>query len=126
MSGRPVVPPGTAVAGPYSPGVQAGAFLFVSGQLPVLPTGELVRGPIEDQTRQCLGNVARIVQAAGGTLRDLVRVTVYLTDMNDFAAMNTAYAAFFAGDLPARVCVEVSRLPRDAQIEVEAVAYLSS
>lgn len=112
--------------GPYSPAVQAGPFLFISGQLPLLPTGELVTGPIEDMTRQCLHNIARIVAAAGGSVRDLVKVTIYLADMNDFPAVNAAYAAFFDRELPARSCVEVSRLPKDARIEIEAVAYLGS
>lgn len=126
MPGRPVVPPQTSIVGPYSPAVQAGPFLFISGQLPLLPTGELVTGPIEDMTRQCLHNIARIVAAAGGSVRDLVKVTIYLADMNDFPAVNAAYAAFFDRELPARSCVEVSRLPKDARIEIEAVAYLGS
>ncbi|QAA76463.1 MAG: RidA family protein [Candidatus Bipolaricaulis sibiricus] len=126
MPGRPVVPAGTAVAGPYSPAVQAGGFLFVSGQLPVTAGGALLTGSIADQTRQCLENVGRIVQSAGGTVRDLVKVTIFLADMDDFAAVNTAYAAFLGAELPARSCVEVSRLPKDARIEIEAIAYLGS
>ncbi|MCX7750440.1 MAG: Rid family detoxifying hydrolase [Candidatus Bipolaricaulota bacterium] len=126
MTRRAVIPPGTTVFGPYTPAVQAGPFLFVSGQLPALPSGELLRGPIEDQTRLCLENIARIVAAAGGTLRDLVKVTIYLADMNDFGAVNAVYATFFDRDPPARACVEVRRLPKDARIEIEAVAYLAS
>ncbi len=125
MARRAIVPPGTPVYGPYSPAVQAGPFLFVSGQLPALPSGELHPGSIEDQARLCLENIARIVGAAGGTMGDLVKVTIYLADMNDFAAVNSVYATFFDRDPPARACVEVSRLPKDARVEIEAFAYLS-
>ncbi|HEU68693.1 MAG TPA: RidA family protein [Candidatus Acetothermia bacterium] len=124
MPGRPVIPPGAAVAGPYSPAVQAGRFLFISGQLPVLASGELSTGPIEEQTRLCLERISTIVQAAGGSVRDLVKVTIYLTDMEQFAAVNEAYASFFTDALPARTCIEVRRLPNDAHIEIEAVAHL--
>ncbi|GAB4308153.1 MAG: RidA family protein [Candidatus Bipolaricaulota bacterium] len=126
MARRAVVPPGTLVYGPYSPAVQAGPFLFISGQLPALPSGELLSGSIEDQARLCLENIARIVRAAGGTMVNLVKVTIYLADMNDFGAVNSVYAAFFDRDPPARACVEVRRLPKDARIEIEAVAYLDS
>ncbi|MBC7220559.1 RidA family protein [Candidatus Bipolaricaulota bacterium] len=126
MTRRAVVPPGTPVYGPYSPAVQAGPFLFISGQLPALPSGELLSGSIEDQARLCLENIARIVQTAGGTMQNLVKVTIYLTDMNDFGAVNSVYAAFVNQDPPARLCVEVRRLPKDARIEIEAIAYLDS
>lgn len=126
MPGRPVIPPGAAAAGPYSPAVQAGPFLFISGQLPVLPSGELAGGPIEEQTQVCLERIATVVQAAGGSVRDLVKVTIYLTDMGHFPRVNEAYAAFFGGGaLPARACVEVRRLPKDAPVEIEAVAHLA-
>lgn len=126
MARRAVVPPGTPVYGRYSPAVQAGPFLFVSGQLPALPSGEIHPGSIEDQARLCLENIARIVQTAGGTMGDLVKVTIYLADMNDFAAVNSVYATFFDHDPPARACVEVSRLPKDARVEIEAIAYFGS
>ncbi len=126
MARRAIVPPGTPVYGPYSPAVQAGPFLFVSGQLPALLSGELHPGSIEDQARLCLENIAGIVGAAGGTMGDLVKVTIYLADMNDFAAVNSVYATFFDRDPPARACVEVSRLPKGARVEIEAFAYLSS
>lgn len=121
---RAITPPGTPVYGPYSPAVQAGSFLFVSGQLPALPSGELLAGSIEDQARLCMENIAGILRAAGGALRDLVKVTIYLADMRDFPAVNAIYATFFDRDPPARACVEVARLPKDARIEIEAVAYL--
>ncbi len=126
MARRAIVPPGTPVYGPYSPAVQAGPFLFVSGQLPALPSGELHPGSIADQARLCLENIAGIVRAAGGTMGDLVKATIYLADMNDFAAVNAVYATFFDRDPPARACVEVARLPKDARIEIEAVAFLGS
>ncbi|HAZ27596.1 TPA: reactive intermediate/imine deaminase [Candidatus Acetothermia bacterium] len=124
MSRRTVTPPGAPVYGPYSPAVQAGPFLFVSGQLPALPSGELLSGPIEDQARLCMENIAGILRAAQGTLGDLVKVTIYLADMRDFGTVNSVYAMFFDRDPPARACVEVARLPKDARIEIEAVAYL--
>ena len=126
MARRAVVPPGTPVYGPYSPAVQAGPFLFVSGQLPALPSGELHPGSIEDQARLCLENISRIVQTAGGAMQNLVKVTIYLADMNDFGAVNSVYATFFDRDPPARACVEVSRLPKDARVEIEGIAYLGS
>jgi len=126
MARRSVVPPGTPVYGPYSPAVQAGPFLFVSGQLPALPSGGIHSGAIEDQARLCLENIGRIVEAAGGTMGDLVKVTIYLADMDDFAAVNSVYATFFDRDPPARACVEVSRLPKDARVEIEAIAYIES
>lgn len=126
MPRRAVTPTGTPVYGPYSPAVQAGPFLFISGQLPALPSGELLAGPIEDQARLCLENISRITGAAGGTLADLVKVTIYLADMNDFARVNSVYATFFDREPPARACVEVSRLPKDARIEIEAIAYLGT
>lgn len=123
---RAVIPPGTSTFGPYSPAVQAGPFVFISGQLPALPTGELHPGPIEEQTRVCLENIARVLAAVGGELGHLVKVTIYLVDMNDFPAVNAAYGSFFHRDPPARACVEVRRLPKDARIEIEAMAYLGS
>ncbi|MBC7221840.1 RidA family protein [Candidatus Bipolaricaulota bacterium] len=112
-------------AGPYSPAIKAGDFLFISGQLPLDPeTGELLRGSIEDQTRRCMENIKLILSKAGGSLKDLVKVTIYLVDMNDFAAVNRAYGEFFDLDPPARVCLGVSSLPKGARIEIEAIAYL--
>lgn len=121
---RAITPPGTPIYGPYSPAVQAGSFLFVSGQLPALTSGEILTGSIGDQARLCMENIAGILRAAGGSLRDLVKVTIYLTDMGDFPTVNAVYATFFDQNPPARACVEVARLPKDARIEIEAVAYL--
>ena len=110
--------------GPYSQGVKANGMLFVSGQLPLDPaTGAFPGSDITSQTRQSLTNVKHIVEAAGMTLADVVRVGVFLKDMNDFAAMNEVYGQFFTTDCPARAAVEVARLPKDALVEIEAVAY---
>ena len=110
--------------GPYSQAVKAGGFLYVSGQLPLDPaTGAFAGDDIASQTRQSLTNIKAIVDAAGMTLTDVVRVGVFLKDMNDFAAMNAVYGEFFTGDCPARAAVQVARLPKDALVEIEAVAY---
>lgn len=111
--------------GPYSQAVRAGDFLFVSGQLPMDPaTMTLIEGDIAAQTERVLENIRAILQAAGADLQDVVRATVYLADMNDFAAVNEVYARYFGDEPPARVAVEVSRLPRDARVEIDAVAYV--
>ena len=111
---------------PYSQGVRAGDTLYVSGYGPVDPeTGEEVDGDVQTQTEQVLDNLAAVVSEAGGDgLNDLVKVTVYLTDLDDYEQVNEAYGGRFDGDPPARVCVEVSRLPGDVRIEMDAVAYL--
>ena len=109
--------------GPYSQGVKANGMLCVSGQLPLDPaTGAFPGSDIASQTRQSLTNVKHIVEAAGMTLADVVRVGVFLKDMNDFAAMNEVYGQFFTTDCPARAAVEVARLPKDALVEIECVA----
>ena len=111
--------------GPYSQAVVAGRLLFCSGQIPLDPaTGQMVDGDIAAQTRQVLLNVRAILSAAGATLDDVVKTTVYLADMNEFAAMNDVYASFFPSPAPARSTVEAARLPRDARVEIEVVAEL--
>ena len=109
--------------GPYSQGVSTGELVFTSGQIPLDPaTGTFPEG-IEAQTRQCLKNVRAILEAAGSGMEKAVKLTVFLQDMNDFAAMNAAYSEFFeGGSAPARSAVQVARLPRDAMIEIEAIA----
>ena len=110
--------------GPYSQAVKAGDLLFVSGQLPIDPaTGAFAGDDITAQTRQSLTNVKNIVEAAGMTMDDVLRVGVFLKDMEHFAAMNAVYGEFFTGDCPARAAVQVARLPKDALVEIEAVAY---
>ncbi len=110
--------------GPYSQAIKAGEFLFISGQIPVDRDGNLVEGGIKAQTRQVLENIRAILEAAGAGLDNVVKVTVYLKDMNDFSAMNEVYAEYFGSSKPARAAVEVSRLPKDVRIEVEAIARL--
>ncbi len=113
-----------STAGPYSPAIRAGDFLFISGQIPIDSEGELVTGGIEEQVRQAMENLKRVLAAAGASLKDLVKVTIYLTDMGDFAAVNKVYGSYFDLDPPARACVAVKELPKGARVEIEAVAYL--
>lgn len=112
-----------AAIGPYSQGVGAGGIVITSGQLPVDPaTGAFAEGGIVGQTRQSLKNVQAVLAQAGLTMENVVKTTVFLKDMNDFAAMNEVYATFFPNDPPARSAVEVARLPKDAMVEIEAIA----
>ncbi len=109
--------------GPYSQATMANGTLFVSGQLPLNPkTGTFAGDDIKTQTKQSLENLKAIVQAAGLTLDNVVRVGVFLKDMNDFASMNEVYATFFTANCPARAAVEVARLPKDALIEIDCIA----
>ena len=115
-------PDAPAAIGPYVHAVRAGGLLFCSGQIPLDPrTGELVRGSAAEQAGRCLENLAAVCGAAGARLGDAVRVTVYLTDMRDFAAVNEVYASFFENDAPARVAIGVAALPQGAQVEMDAV-----
>ena len=112
--------------GPYSQAVKTDSLVFVSGQLPLNPkTGELVTGDIAAETRQSMDNLKAILEAAGSGMDRVLKTTVFIADMNDFPAINAVYADYFQGDPPARACVEVSRLPKDARVEVEAVALLN-
>ena len=112
--------------GPYSQGIVVdGKFVYTAGQVAIDPaTNQLVQGDIKVQTRQVLKNVEAILNAAGTSMNSVVKTTVFLTDFNDFAAMNEVYAEFFSGSAPARSTVEVSRLPRDMKVEIEAVAVI--
>jgi 2-iminobutanoate/2-iminopropanoate deaminase len=113
--------------GPYSPAVRAGQLLFVSGQIPVNPaTGEMVHGDVAAQTRRVLENIRLLVTAAGLSLQAVVRTTVYLSDLGDFRAMNDAYSEFFDEPYPARSTVQAARLPRDARVEIDAIAIYDS
>lgn len=112
-----------AAIGPYSQGVQAGNTVYVSGQLYFVPeTGELLEGTIGEITEQCMKNIAAILAEADCTLADIVKTTIFLKDLNDFAAVNEAYGKFFPQNPPARACVQVAKLPRDAKVEIEAIA----
>ena len=107
--------------------IRAGQFVFASGQIPIDPvTGELVIGDITAQTRQVLLNVGEVLKAAGISYQDVVRTNVYLVDLEDFAAMNAVYATFFTAPPPARSTVQVARLPRDARVEIEFTAILTT
>ena len=108
---------------PYSQAIVAGDFVFASGQIPLDPnTGEMVAGDIAAQTEQVLRNLSAVLEAAGSSLGSVVKTTVYLADMDDFAQMNEVYSGFFTTDAPARATVEAARLPRDARVEIDAVA----
>ena len=114
-----------AAIGPYSQAVQIGQLLFTSGQIPIDPeTGAMVEGGIQEQARQSLNNIKAILNAAGTNMGAVVKTTVFLADMNDFAAMNEVYAQFFQEPFPARSAVQVGRLPKDAKVEIEAIAQL--
>jgi 2-iminobutanoate/2-iminopropanoate deaminase len=114
-----------AAIGPYSQGMRVGDLLFCSGQIPLDPSsGELVKEDIEGQARRCLQNLEAICEAAGASLSNAVRCTVYLGDMNDFARVNEAYAEFFTDDPPARVAVAAAGLPKGADVEIDAIVAL--
>jgi len=113
--------------GPYSQAVRAGDLLFVSGQVPIDPaSGNLVDGDIAAQTRRVLQNLGAILEAAGASFDHVVRTTVFLVDMNDFAAMNDEYARSFSSPAPARATVQVARLPRDARVEIDVIASFAT
>ena len=112
-----------AAIGPYSQGVQCCNMVFVSGQLPFVPeTGALLEGSVGEMTVQSMKNIEAILAEAGCTLKDVVKTTIFLKDLNDFAEVHAAYATFFPENPPARACVQVAKLPRDARVEIEAVA----
>ena len=109
--------------GPYSQAIEAGGFVFVSGQIPLIPaTGELVEGSVEVQTARVLENLKAILEAAGSSLESVVKTTVYITNMDDFAKVNGIYGQYFQENPPARVCVEVSKLPKGALGEIDVIA----
>lgn len=112
-----------AAVGPYSQAVVAAGCVWISGQIPIDPaTGSLVDGGIERQTRQVLDNLAAILAEAGSSMDRVVKATVYLTDLDNFEVVNRTYAEFFGDEPPARACVEVSRLPKGAEVEIDLVA----
>ena len=111
--------------GPYSQAVRAGNLIFASGQIPIDPaTGEFVSDEITEQTEQVLRNISAVFEAAGASLNEVVKTTVFLADMDDFTAMNDVYARFFGEHRPARATVQAARLPRDAKVEIEAIAVV--
>lgn len=116
-----------SAVGPYSQAIRVGDWLFLSGQIPLVPeTGELVAGDIEAQTRRVLENLRAVLEAEQTSLASLVKTTIYLTDMADFAVVNRVYAEYLSPPFPARATVEVKALPRGARVEIEGIAVLSS
>ena len=111
-----------AAIGPYSQAIEVNNMVFTSGVIPINPaTGELVTGSIEDQAEQAIGNLAALLKESGVAMEDVVKTTVFIKDMNDFAKVNEVYAKYFTSQFPARSCVEVARLPKDVLIEIEAI-----
>lgn len=111
-----------AAVGPYAQGVRLGDLVFCSGQLPIDPATGEIPADVEGQTRQSLANVAAVLEAGGASLASVVKTTVFLKDMNQFALMNAVYQSFFGASVPARSTIEVARLPRDVLVEIEAIA----
>jgi 2-iminobutanoate/2-iminopropanoate deaminase len=111
--------------GPYSQAIQAGDFLFLSGQIPLDPkTGELVKGDIRQQTKQVLENLKGVLESEKLEMKDVVKVTIFLKDIGDFNQVNEVYATYFPSSPPARSTIQVAKLPRDAEIEIEAIALI--
>lgn len=118
-------PSAPAAIGPYSQAVRAGSLLFLSGQIPLDPaTGQLVEGDIAAQTHRVFKNLQAVLEAADATFDNVVRTTVYVADMNDFAAVNEVYGTYFSSPAPARATVQAARLPKDARVEIDAIAVL--
>lgn len=112
-----------AAIGPYSQAVVVGDMIFTSGMIPIIPeTGELETGDIKAQAKQAIGNLIALLKESGASADSVIKTTVFIKNMNDFAAVNEVYAEFFTDNFPARSCVEVARLPKDVLIEIEAVA----
>ena len=112
-----------AAVGPYSQAVRVGDFIYTAGQIPLIPaTGQLVEGDIKTQTKQVMQNLSAVLNAAESSLTNVVKTTIFVTNLADFAAINKVYGSFFAGDPPARSTVQVAALPLGAQVEIEAVA----
>jgi 2-iminobutanoate/2-iminopropanoate deaminase len=125
MSTRTVIasPSAPPAIGPYSQGIRTGSFVFLSGQIPLVnDTGKFVDGGIREQTEQVIANIKALLGTQGLGLADVVKSTVFLADMNEFATMNEVYASHFAEPFPARSTVQVARLPRDARVEIEVIA----
>lgn len=111
--------------GPYSQGIKTGSLLFISGQLPIAPeTGAIVKDTITVQTQQVMANIKAIIEAAGGRLDDIVKTTIFLTDLGTFQDVNKAYGAFFASAPPARSTIQVAALPLGSPVEIEAIAHI--
>lgn len=112
-----------AAIGPYSQGIKAGEYYFFSGQIPLTPEGELITGSIAEQTRQVMKNMEAALDAAGLKTADVVKTTIYLTDLGDFATVNEIYGGYFEDPAPARACVEVAGLPKGVDVEIDWIAW---
>jgi 2-iminobutanoate/2-iminopropanoate deaminase len=120
-------PDAPGAIGPYSQALAAGDFLFLSGQIAINPaTGQVVEGGVVEQTHQVLKNLGAVLKAAGSSYAQVVKTTVYLQDMADFAAMNEVYGTYFAAPAPARATIQAAALPRNVRVEIDAVAYLKA
>jgi 2-iminobutanoate/2-iminopropanoate deaminase len=120
-----IAPTSAPAIGPYSPAVRVGSFLFLSGQIPLDPaSGQLVEGDIRAQTTRVMQNMGELLKAAGADFPHVARTTIFLADMNDFAAVNEIYASYFSEPYPARATVQVARLPKDVRVEIDAIAVL--
>lgn len=115
-----------AAIGPYSQGVVSGGLLYSSGQIPLTATGELVEGTISDQAHQVFSNLKAVLAEAGSSLGEVIKTTVFIKDMNDFAELNEVYATYFGDHKPARSTVEVARLPKDVKVEIEVIAKVNN
>ncbi len=123
MSSAVSSPDAPPAIGPYSQGIVSGSYVFLSGQIPLVgDSGKFVEGGITEQTEQVIANIKALLASQGLDLSDVVKATVFLADMNEFAAMNDVYASHFTGTPPARSTVQVARLPRDARVEIEVIA----
>lgn len=112
-----------AAVGPYSQAIEVDGFIFTSGQLPIDPeTGELVQGDIKEATKRSLDNVVAILEEAGSSLENIIKVTIFLDDINDFGQVNEVYGEYFSDHKPARSCIEVAKIPLDGDIEIEVIA----
>lgn len=114
-----------AAIGPYSQGVISGDMFYSSGQIPLKADGELVQGGIEEQTHQVFANLQAVLEEAGSSLQHVIKTTVFIKDMNDFAELNSIYASYFGDHKPARSTVEVARLPKDVKVEIEVIAKVA-
>jgi 2-iminobutanoate/2-iminopropanoate deaminase len=126
MNGKKVIQTNSApqAIGPYSQAIQVGSMIFTSGQIPLNKDGELIEGGIKEQTTQVIQNLQAVLDAAGCTLADVIKTTVFIKDMNEFAQLNETYEEFFGQSKPARSTVEVARLPKDVRVEIECIALL--
>ena len=119
-------PNAPAALGPYSQAIVANGMVYCSGQIPIDPATNTIHAEtIEEQTRQAISNLKNVLEAAGSGLDKVVKTTVFISDMNDFAALNAVYAELFGGSKPARSCVQAARLPKDVRVEIEAIAALA-